>query len=573
MSSRSVLEQSLEPGQPLHEQPRQTVAVTEPPIDKLPIELLTRCFLCLAQRDPPGFTEDEDGILRFHHGWVVVVPHVCHRWRVIALDTAFLWAIPTWMLGPRWFEEMLARSKAAPLTIRHNVGIHPPSWKDQERLNSVVLDTIASHLSRIRAIYISGIVYPAGRFPILQTLTKRAPALQELDLLKVDSMGNLPLPDDFLGSTPSSIRKLRLSDIGRNWASPVFSELTELVVIYGSRSPSFDELYDMLGRNGRLELLTLHYCLPLSEIDTTPHPVHRRIALPHLKKLSVSDRANSCAQLLMAIESSVDTILDFRASLSSSRFHDRDISTLFSVLSAHTSRPARTFRTLVLLPSGTLNLLGGTVITLGRHDAGMHCNYVDGFDGIKVDDRVSICIEPDPEDGFGDGTDTPSATHIMKLAYDSMPLIDTIDALAVCPFEMEDLPDVWCGLEPMQNIKYLRTSCHEVIRHLHLTFFLPVSGDDATDERAEPDRDPGYLFPNLVHLDLQDVDFIEQNPAGEEELTAMLRGRRMLGSPLLSLTLTRCKVPDGMTERLKDVDGGLKVRLSSKAANPFRPRW
>ncbi|EIM81723.1 uncharacterized protein STEHIDRAFT_171993 [Stereum hirsutum FP-91666 SS1] len=539
-------------------------STTPSPIHKLPVEILTRCFMELAKDNPPHVTKNllhPDGIrIEVHYGWLIAT-YVCHRWRSVALNAASLWATPTWVLGARWSEEMLARSKTAPLTIRCDVSECPPAWKSRERLNLAVVDAIADHLHRLKAIDISGILPDGLSFPVMQSLTKPAPLLQELDFEQYWSDEGLILPKDFLGNSSSCIQSLRLGDVASDWTSPLFRELTEVAITarFDGRLNSCDGLYEMLERNARLESLTLGEYLPLSDNhDSSTRRLRPRIALPCLKRLTVAEHAYGCAQILNVIELFADAVINISLSLFESHTHEEDISTMFSALSAHIHPSSH--RTLFLEP--TEDVLGGTMLTLERHTTEFSPTNLNHLASNEARDWVSIHIHPGYDgipDEDSDITDVPNATRIMKAALDYMPIIDDVDILVVAPFESEKVPDMWCGLQPLRNVKYLRTSSREIIRHLHLTFFLPMSDDNDTEDSMEPDRDPGYLYPGLKLLEFYKVDFTKDYPVVEESLIAMLRGRRMLGSPLKWLLFTRCRMPDGMVGRLKAAEDGLEV--------------
>ncbi|KAI0002597.1 hypothetical protein BJV74DRAFT_759338, partial [Russula compacta] len=48
-------------------------------------------------------------------GWITVT-HVCRHWRQVALSNPNLWRTIVFDLGAEWAEEMLTRSKAAPIS-------------------------------------------------------------------------------------------------------------------------------------------------------------------------------------------------------------------------------------------------------------------------------------------------------------------------------------------------------------------------------------------------------------------------------------------------------------------------
>lgn len=538
-----------------------------PPIDKLPVELLTRCFLILAEDYVPKLLAKHPR-MQVQCGWIVIT-HVCHRWRAIALDAASLWVTPTWDLGPRWAAEMISRSKSAPLTIRfHSAsGWSLPTWENPQSVYRAVLDTIDRHLGRIKVIHIFGGIPQRIHFPVMDTFNKPAPVLQELDLDIID----LCLPENFLGNRPSCLRTLRLESVGHNWTSSLFSELTELAITGGSngRLPSYDGFYDMLNRNLRLEFLSLTECLPSSSASYTTHSLHRRFDLPYLTKLYIWDTVHVCTHVLHAIGSSPDVVIEISIDLYGKEACNKDISNVFSALSTHMNRRADPYSSLFLDPfHGDSN----TTFSLARHaTSATHSidspRHYSGLDGPTLEECLSVEIVRDPD---VEGGNMPDAPLIMELAFSSsVPIVDKIDTVAVAEFASEDILDwdIWRTLRQLYNVRYLRTSSFEAVRHLHSPFFPEIDFDDP---ETGPTRAPRYLyFTRLTHLELYNVDFTEDDPAMDGKLVGMLEYRKGLRSPLSQVTLTRCIMPDGMAERVKRMHRGVEVQVSDSVLG----RW
>ncbi|KAI0056497.1 hypothetical protein BV25DRAFT_1813901, partial [Artomyces pyxidatus] len=81
------------------------------PIAVLFPELLARMFQFLAAEEPPISQ-------RHGRGWIPLTTHICHYWRQIALNHSALWTDISFDLGMKWADTMIARAKAAPLSIR-----------------------------------------------------------------------------------------------------------------------------------------------------------------------------------------------------------------------------------------------------------------------------------------------------------------------------------------------------------------------------------------------------------------------------------------------------------------------
>jgi hypothetical protein len=85
---------------------------------RLPPEILVTIFKFVVSNSYPFYPPVKK------LGWINVT-YVCALWRRVALECPSLWTtIP--FTHPRWTEEMLARSKMAPLTVVTNVHKNNP---------------------------------------------------------------------------------------------------------------------------------------------------------------------------------------------------------------------------------------------------------------------------------------------------------------------------------------------------------------------------------------------------------------------------------------------------------------
>ncbi|KAA1473284.1 hypothetical protein DENSPDRAFT_749860, partial [Dentipellis sp. KUC8613] len=87
---------------------------TASPVNKLPPEILARVFVCCAVLERPRLVIT--ATRRFHPGWITVT-YVCRYWREAALQESALWWEITDEFGLHWMNEMLARSKAVPVSL------------------------------------------------------------------------------------------------------------------------------------------------------------------------------------------------------------------------------------------------------------------------------------------------------------------------------------------------------------------------------------------------------------------------------------------------------------------------
>jgi hypothetical protein len=135
------------------------------PVSRLPTEILARIFATIAHSCLDGFGYP---IL----SWICSVTAVCGHWRAIALGCPSLWCFIN-SNQPIWNEEMLKRSKAAPLIIKVD-DLH----FTLKRLDSVHL--ALQHISRTKELRI---VASKGNIEVLiNRIDDRAPLLRSLCL-------------------------------------------------------------------------------------------------------------------------------------------------------------------------------------------------------------------------------------------------------------------------------------------------------------------------------------------------------------------------------------------------------
>lgn len=139
-------------------------------ISSIPPELLGTIFVHHAQQTQLLHSPDNSDIL----SWIIV-GHICHQWREVALGTPELWATP-FLNSSQATDEMLTRSKMAPLIVR--VG-----WQYR-------MDSIQKALMHTERLQVVSLVFlhgdAAGRHCVMEFINKlsscSAPKLQSLTL-------------------------------------------------------------------------------------------------------------------------------------------------------------------------------------------------------------------------------------------------------------------------------------------------------------------------------------------------------------------------------------------------------
>ncbi|KAI0264919.1 hypothetical protein BC834DRAFT_881129 [Gloeopeniophorella convolvens] len=275
------------------------------PISLLPPELLSRVF---------RFLQDEDNSLVSSRqlGWVAVT-HVCRQWRrLVALGDASLWGR---IGGPRsfhqkWFLEMLARSKCAPIDVTISLPVPPPE----------TLHVLSYHISRVRTLFLccyGPCLYDAKVHALLRS---EAPVIEELNMMASRAMmptapvgvERAPRTSDLklFGGQAPKLRKICLSYFCLPWRYFPKCILTHLQVsinlqsgfnhIFGQPLGSLNQFIDVLADNSStLESLYLDDCLP-----SLPQQLPRTgaVELPRLYQLHLKGPSSRVTHLFKLLK-------------------------------------------------------------------------------------------------------------------------------------------------------------------------------------------------------------------------------------------------------------------------------
>ena len=283
-------------------------------IGRLPAEIIAEIFVVIA-RDAYECAHRDIGpsSRRISLPWIRVT-HVCHSWREAALSTPRMWSFIC-VTRKRTVNVLLERSKQAPLSI----SAAPASLNDES--HKILADVCASQARRIQVLNISG---PAS---IIRQLYDKAmgpsPLLQSLSF----SDKNHVFVDNYYPGTehplfPHSLsqqqlprlRNLSLHRLKVGWKNPIYcASLSRLSVRLHAHhdSPtslgSFDDLVKALGHMTRLEVLELENAIPPADTvpDVTLKP-SQQIALPCMRRISLSGTSLDCAHLLAHLNLPID---------------------------------------------------------------------------------------------------------------------------------------------------------------------------------------------------------------------------------------------------------------------------
>ena len=274
-------------------------------ISALPIEVIEGIFSYL--RVPTStlstFTPGERPEKRGPLAWLLVA-HVCHQWREIALNHPLFWSHVDFS-NVSWAgaTEILSRAKNAPLYLEARI----PEY----RWNNIQFVTFQEELQRrvsnTRHLGISAI-FP-HLYKTLQALVSPAPILEQLSLA-TEGCWLRPFPPFhetlFNGVTPRLSRlKLCNCSFSLCWKSPILRGLTHLEIRspFWSTRPELAFWLDSLEEMSHLKTLILHSASPTALIGSSPpFDVKRTIKLPFLTRLDISTSPRDCALALAHLD-------------------------------------------------------------------------------------------------------------------------------------------------------------------------------------------------------------------------------------------------------------------------------
>lgn len=139
-------------------------------IDRLPIETLEAIFIHTAC----SYFRKDDGLpIPTPPTWVSV-SYVCSHWRNVALSSPTLWSY-LFVTSPRWTEELLSRSKQAPLKL------HMTSYRSDKTSTSRALrflEQVVNYAERIQEIRLYLPLWPTRKTLqfFFQTFLERTPS-------------------------------------------------------------------------------------------------------------------------------------------------------------------------------------------------------------------------------------------------------------------------------------------------------------------------------------------------------------------------------------------------------------
>ena len=277
------------------------------PIFRLPPETLVNIFT-LGARD--YYYHGGDYPINCIPHWVNV-SYICRHWRNVALNCPALWAYP-FTISLRWTEELLARSKRAPLKIHIYSGTINASLV---RLSGLVAKLL-SHAERIQELRL--------RVPAMALPSKLSLCVPHLQILDID--GTQSCPSEWTLTINDrdipSLRTLKLTYHPLPWH---LLNLTGLTTLFLSHAPSPQNIVEFLAALSRMQCLAvLHLDCVLASargfLSSGAFDVFPKINLPSLARFFVIAPLSVVVSLLSHVDIPLKTILrlEFQAEVGSS---------------------------------------------------------------------------------------------------------------------------------------------------------------------------------------------------------------------------------------------------------------
>lgn len=465
----------------------------------LPAELLASVFIHIA-RD--SYTDEKYVCSTPTRPSWFNVSYVCRYWRDVALNCPTLWSyIPA--TSQRWTEELLVRSRIAPLKISTKTTsmLHDFFHPDQELKPAEVLsivEQVMNHSQRIQQLRIDvGFVSQEHGYQILSKfLFTHLPCLQHLEI----SHFHLPEAKSWLleENTPA-LWTLKLQSCSIRWHSLGPSVLTTLhlsdVGIFIHEN-TMAEFLAVLRRMPHLVQLSVENSLPSAHdflsngnFDATP-----KFSLPRLSNMSVTMAPLSAVTALVScVDIPLRTKIQLEVYLEST---SEDISTLddyvrlASLLGQRISQPdSPKFRSLTIGSPGRIAL---AFSTLER----VECYSRDSLFSIRLDDDALLKIVFVSDGAPMDALDYPALSGICS----QIPLTN-IQSVHFLGSSLE--PEFWRDiLSSLSDVRHIRFSQNKMP---NITSMLSLPSHHLTrswqDDRA--DRGRGEIFvPALEELEL-----------------------------------------------------------------------
>ena len=514
------------------------------PACRLPQELLGKIFIHYA-RDYHNYS-DPDSQTQNVPTWVNV-SYVCRYWRDAALDFSTLWTYH-FVVSLRWTEELLARSKQAPLQIRitHN------SSKSESWWSSLIekLMNRADHIQEFRLDFPEDCDHQ-----ILSQLSARAPRLQNLRISANSYSEFSEKPSVlFLGDTPA-LRTLHVSHCPFLWSSLKSTSLTSLTLynVTDQSKEDAEELLATLSCMQDLEQLYFIRTIVTGDLGSFPEAAREfKINLPHLSRLYIAAPLLTAVALLSCVHSPPTTEIRLEC-FSEETFSHGDYNLLYPVLAQRFNKskdqalPSPTIRSFVFdIAAGVVDLIFSASEKFTRSSA---IRVGDSEWDSNIPLKIFLDFKaPEPTD---DGTPPPprfltlaDVDRVVEGICWVMPLAGVQSVQAIHPqFSSEFWTDM---LRHFPALRYLKLSYGLMPS---LCSVLSPKGDNDDGEGSEDHG--GHAAGKLIALGLEELDLDHIAFAEEDDIDicfAAISQSRLFKAlsardvPEGQLVMTRCRI-------------------------------
>ena len=508
-------------------------------ISRLPPEILSKIFLCCAATYEP--TMD----------WVGVT-HVSRHWRTVAIGCARLWTTLVFT-QPRWVEEMLKRSKIAPLVIDTRYGSYMGS-KSTEAVHLAM-----NHISRVRELSIVSL--NASFDKLFSSFPRAAPMLQSVVLSTTTNHyadafhDNYSIPPELFSDDSSQLRRLELKHCNLDWTSHLLKGLTYLKVhntAPGTR-PSMPLFLDVLDQLPTLTVLDLDDALPHVADGSSTVSYQRNVKLRSLTNLHLAGSDSDCSNALRHLSVSFSATL--KLCCRSTAVSGADFSSILTFVSGLWEPTA------IISGAAKLQKCPIQSLKIPRFDS-------TGF-MLQAWPTVlsfhTLCGDPDPPPFVALHFQSSSAAtpgiwdKVIRETCAALPLkqLASLDVLYASQMTEQTLLRSFGKLAHLRSIRArgmdIDTLVSAMIAEPRTATSTNGSANLSTRKPSRIGREmpPAVYFPSLLHLTIENIYFDTGNGAyaGVRDLKDCLMKRYERKAEVRELTLSRCH---GLTTELVD---------------------
>ncbi|PCH32984.1 hypothetical protein WOLCODRAFT_141441 [Wolfiporia cocos MD-104 SS10] len=495
---------------------RSTIA----PVYQMPLEILAEIFSIVAESDRWALDSD----MR------IAISHVCRRWRAVALEHPRLWAFINIPRDLSNLDDLLKRSKRAPLSVYVEIRSDLSNWRPG------CLDILYREAWRLKRLYIAT---PASCFGTITICS--APILESLyiDVNDIDGESdiqsaerfNIPLSWHSLFDNPNQpLHTLSLQQHSIPWHVTLPSSLQTLCLASPATTQLRMEnvllLLSQLPNLRRLELL-----LKSVPVSALPDDASTIVSLAHLQRLILIWDIAGCISLIDHLSFPSEITLSI-VSLDSALF---TVNCLVDRLDAKLSY----FRS---LPSLDIVVEETGLLVVGFLDPGVSVGWNPSHQKLFL-----AFITPPPHSSFE-----------CLAVLERMPLIGLRSLCLNGAQSLRDLSTLML-LDRLDTLEAL-----EIGGGISLSQFF----DLLLHQRPKPHRTPPFFLPSLRHLKLANYDFTVSDTSSQSaaDLSSLVnfqhKRSRRANMRLSSLTFHDCTGISDVDRRALERALGATVTLN-----------